>query len=118
MKAILPFFLAALTGSILLLPGQTKGSEVSPRAHLQPNQVTVKNARLIVSSTNSKARVQTPATAQSIPPGVHQSGDVSPAFQVSSDPLDQVWLSVGNGIVTIHGSVATDDLAEKLVKQY
>ena len=26
---------------------------------------------------------------------------------------EQVWLSVGNGIVTVHGSVATDDLAQK-----
>jgi osmotically-inducible protein OsmY len=44
--------------------------------------------------------------------------EMSPPFQVSEDPQDQVRLSVTNGIVTIRGSVGTDELAAKVVKQF
>ncbi len=49
---------------------------------------------------------------------VQTNDEVSPPFQVSPDPRDQVQLSIRNGIVTIKGSVATEELAQKLLQQY
>jgi hyperosmotically inducible protein len=119
MKAIVSFYVAVLAGSFLLALRQTKAVEVSPRTGSAQIKATAKMARFAASTTNLKTRAQTPAAPQSTASHANAGREeLSPAFQVSSDPRDQMWLSVANGVVTIHGSVATDDLAQKLVKQY
>ena len=44
--------------------------------------------------------------------------ELSPVFHVSPDPRDQVQLSATNGIVTVQGSVGSQELAQTLVKKY
>jgi hyperosmotically inducible protein len=43
---------------------------------------------------------------------------ISPIFQVSDDPRDQVQFAVHNGVLTVQGSVGTRELARQLVRKY
>jgi len=50
--------------------------------------------------------------------GVETNDNISRLFQVSPDPRDQVQLSISNGIITLQGSVGSDELAQKLVHRF
>lgn len=62
------------------------------------------------------------ATARNNPVPVIRSNqtneEISPFFQVGTDPRDQVQLVVRDGIVTVRGSVGSQAQAQKLVQEY
>jgi osmotically-inducible protein OsmY len=82
---------------------------------LQFTTSQAKGSEALSTPAAPKAAVLKPAT---LPRASQTSDEFSRPFQVSSDSRDQVQLSIRNGIVTIKGSVATEELAQRLVKQY
>jgi osmotically-inducible protein OsmY len=100
MKTIFTVLFAICGGAFMLAASQAKANEAlsAPSASKKTVPVLLKTATM---------------------PRAGQTNDeFSPPYQVSSDPHDQVQLSIRNGIVTIKGSVASEELAQKLIKQY
>jgi osmotically-inducible protein OsmY len=128
--------LTAVASGALLLPAlrhELKAGEVLPqvvgKGHKAPAHV---KTPLLSNSSSSKAQSlnkaedavklshgsQEVASERFISRSEQTNEEVSPFFQVSSDPRDQVRFLVNKGIVTVQGSVATRELARKLIKQY
>ncbi len=135
MKTIFSVLVAAL---ILILPlplisFQIKANNLVPQTATEGNRALAQTA--VGSQADSSRSIgRKPSEAEDfrrisytsrqvknanpISPAGQTKQEISPLFQVSPDCHDQIQLSVSNGIVTVQGSVGSDELARQLLKQY
>jgi osmotically-inducible protein OsmY len=129
MKTIFSVCLAVLTGAVALrfMSYQTRAIEAPSHAASQTNKAvlptssgakSLKLGKTVNSKQLSSPVVSTMAKSATGARVAEANQELSPAFQVSADPRDQVRFSVSNGVVTVQGSVGSEELARKLIAEY